>query len=325
MTNAIEFKNVQKAFGENTVISGMDMNVQQGERFVLVGSSGSGKTTSLKMINRLELPTGGEVLVNGKPAKEYPLQELRWMMGYVLQQIALFPNMTVTQNITLIPEMKGTPKSQLQEMADSLLEQVGLDPVKYRGRYPRELSGGEQQRIGILRAISSDPPIVLMDEPFSALDPISRASLQDLVLDLHQKLNNTIVFVTHDMDEALKIGDRIGIMSDGQLLQAASPQEIAQHPVNDFVRDFFRGSISKNIYDTPVSKILFTDQSIQELPNDAVEDVATLSEDAVLRDLFKVLSAKNYVEITDHTGYKKGYLNRQRVLNYLSQNEDQGE
>jgi len=325
MTNAIEFKNVQKAFGENTVISGMDMNVQQGERFVLVGSSGSGKTTSLKMINRLEQPTGGEVLVNGKPAKEYPLQELRWMMGYVLQQIALFPNMTVTQNITLIPEMKGTPKSQLQEMADSLLEQVGLDPVKYRGRYPRELSGGEQQRIGILRAISSDPPIVLMDEPFSALDPISRASLQDLVLDLHQKLNNTIVFVTHDMDEALKIGDRIGIMSEGQLLQAASPQEIAQHPVNDFVRDFFRGSVSKNIYDMPVTKILFADEAIQELPNDASEDVATLSEDAVLRDLFKVLSTKNYVKITDHTDHKKGYLNRQRVLNYLSQNEDQGE
>ena len=325
MTNAIEFKNVQKAFGENTVISGMDMNVQQGERFVLVGSSGSGKTTSLKMINRLEQPTGGEVLVNGKPAKEYPLQELRWMMGYVLQQIALFPNMTVTQNITLIPEMKGTPKSQLQEMADSLLEQVGLDPVKYRGRYPRELSGGEQQRIGILRAISSDPPIVLMDEPFSALDPISRASLQDLVLDLHQKLNNTIVFVTRDMDEALKIGDRIGIMSEGQLLQAASPQEIAQHPVNDFVRDFFRGSVSKNIYDMPVTKILFADEAIQELPNDASEDVATLSEDAVLRDLFKVLSTKNYVKITDHTDHKKGYLNRQRVLNYLSQNEDQGE
>ena len=325
MTNAIEFKNVQKAFGENTVISGMDMNVQQGERFVLVGSSGSGKTTSLKMINRLEQPTGGEVLVNGKPAKEYPLQELRWMMGYVLQQIALFPNMTVTQNITLIPEMKGTPKSQLQEMADSLLEQVGLDPVKYRGRYPRELSGGEQQRIGILRAISSDPPIVLMDEPFSALDPISRASLQDLVLDLHQKLNNTIVFVTHDMDEALKIGDRIGIMSEGQLLQAASPQEIAQHPVNDFVRDFFRGSVPKNIYDMPVTKILFADEAIQELPNDASEDVATLSEDAVLRDLFKVLSTKNYVKITDHTDHKKGYLNRQRVLNYLSQNEDQGE
>src|SRR5699024_3399120 len=288
-------------------------------------SSGSGKTTSLKMINRLEQPTGGEVLVNGKPAKEYPLQELRWMMGYVLQQIALFPNMTVTQNITLIPEMKGTPKSQLQEMADSLLEQVGLDPVKYRGRYPRELSGGEQQRIGILRAISSDPPIVLMDEPFSALDPISRASLQDLVLDLHQKLNNTIVFVTHDMDEALKIGDRIGIMSEGQLLQAASPQEIAQHPVNDFVRDFFRGSVSKNIYDMPVTKILFADEAIQELPNDASEDVATLSEDAVLRDLFKVLSTKNYVKITDHTDHKKGYLNRQRVLNYLSQNEDQGE
>lgn len=169
MAAAIEFQNIQKSFGDNTVISGMDMSVQQGERFVLVGSSGSGKTTSLKMINRLEKPTAGQVLVNGKSAADYPLQKLRWMMGYVLQQIALFPNMTVTQNITLIPEMKGTSKNQLQELADTLLEQVGLDPDKYRARYPRELSGGEQQRVGILRAISSKPPIVLMDEPFSAL------------------------------------------------------------------------------------------------------------------------------------------------------------
>lgn len=323
MAAAIEFRNIQKAFGDNTVISGMDMSIRQGERFVLVGSSGSGKTTSLKMINRLEQPTGGQVLINGKKAEDYPLQELRWMMGYVLQQIALFPNMTVSQNISLIPEMKGTPKNQLQEMADALLKRVGLDPVKYRNRYPRELSGGEQQRVGILRAISSKPPIVLMDEPFSALDPISRASLQDLVLDIHEQLHNTIVFVTHDMDEALKIGDRIGIMSEGQLLQAACPQEIAQHPVNNFVRDFFRGSMAKNIYDTPVNKVLLATQPLNGLAKEQREDVPVLAENAVLRDLFEKLSTNNYVEIRDRSGQSQGYLDRQKVLNYLSQNEEQ--
>lgn len=322
MTTAIEFQAVQKSFGETAVISGMDMQVQQGERFVLVGSSGSGKTTSLKMMNRLEQPTAGQVLINGKPAQDYPLQKLRWMMGYVLQQIALFPNMTVAQNITLIPEMKGTPKAQLQQLADSLLDRVGLSPAKYRNRYPRELSGGEQQRVGILRAISSQPPIVLMDEPFSALDPISRKDLQDLVLDIHQQLHNTIVFVTHDMDEALKIGNRIGIMSDGQLLQAATPQEIAQHPANDFVRDFFKTSVAKNVYDRPVSQLLLAVTPLTDLSSQQQNAAGRLAEDAALRDVFQALSVNENVEIIAQTGQSRGYLNRQLLLNYLSQNED---
>ncbi|GBG93561.1 glycine betaine/carnitine/choline ABC transporter ATP-binding protein [Ligilactobacillus salitolerans] len=324
MAAAIEFQGVAKKFGENTVISGMDMEIKQGERFVLVGSSGSGKTTSLKMINRLEDPSAGQVMINGKLAQEYPLQELRWMMGYVLQQIALFPNMTVAQNITLIPEMKGTPRAQLKEMTDSLLDQVGLDPQKYRDRYPKELSGGEQQRVGILRAISSQPPIVLMDEPFSALDPISRESLQDLVIKLHKQLGNTIVFVTHDMDEALKIGDRIGIMSQGQLLQAATPQEIARHPANDFVRDFFAGSVAKNIYETPLSQLLWGENILQQKPQ-AAEDIPNLREDAALRELFTALSTHDYVRVQSRSGQDLGYLNRQLLVNYLSASEKQGE
>ncbi len=325
MAAAIEFRDVKKTYGTNTVISNMDMNIQQGERFVLVGSSGSGKTTSLKMINRLEQPSAGEVFVNGKPAASYPLKELRWMMGYVLQQIALFPNMTVTQNVNLIPEMKGTPKAQLKELADSLLEQVGLDPTKYRDRYPRELSGGEQQRVGILRAMSSKPPIVLMDEPFSALDPISRASLQELVLKLHEQLHNTIIFVTHDMDEALKIGDRIGIMSKGQLLQAATPQEIARHPANDFVRDFFQSSISKNIYETPVDKVLLAVQDVTQLPPVKKDNIVHLPADAVLQDLLKALSEKEYVAISMPNSQESRYVDRQMLLNYLSENAEQGE
>lgn len=322
MTPAIEFQNIQKTFGDNPVISGMNMSIQQGERFVLVGASGSGKTTSLKMMNRLEQPSSGQVLINGKPAQDYPLQELRWMMGYVLQQIALFPNMTVTQNISLIPEMKGTPKSQLQKITDELLDRVGLEPAKYRDRYPSELSGGEQQRVGILRAISSNPPIVLMDEPFSALDPISRESLQELVLDIHKQLHNTIVFVTHDMDEALKIGDRIGIMSEGQLLQAAAPQEIAQHPANDFVRNFFRSSVAKNIYDRPLSQMLLAAEPLMKLGSAQKKAARPLPFDATLRDVFKALSKSEYVEIMDQSQNSRGYVDRQWFLNYLSQNEN---
>ncbi|MCC3237662.1 ABC transporter ATP-binding protein, partial [Pediococcus acidilactici] len=209
----------------------------EGEIFVLVGTSGSGKTTTLKMINQLFVQTAGDILFNGQRIKDYDLRNLRLEIGYVLQQIALFPTMTVEQNISLIPEMKRVDKEEVKRRVTQLLEDVDLDPERYRKRYPRELSGGEQQRIGILRALAAQPPVVLFDEPFSALDPLVRAQLQDLVLKLHQKFKNTIVFVTHDMDEALKLGDRIGVMKDGKLLQVATPKEIAQNPANEFVEN----------------------------------------------------------------------------------------
>ena len=177
MTSAIKFEHVNKTFAKKVVVNDLNLDIQQGELFVLVGNSGSGKTTSIKMINRLADPSAGQILVNERPTTDYNVQKLRWKIGYVLQQIALFPNMTVAKNITLIPEIQGA-KADLTEMAANLLEKVGLNPQEYAHRYPHELSGGEQQRIGILRAIASKPPIVLMDEPFSALDPLSRANLQ---------------------------------------------------------------------------------------------------------------------------------------------------
>lgn len=256
MSTAIEFQNVSKSFGDNLVIPDMNLEIKEGELFVLVGTSGSGKTTSLKMINRLEEPTDGDILINGKKAKSYPLQQLRWSMGYVLQQIALFPTMTVAQNIAVIPEMKKVSKKEINRLVDELLTKVGLDPGKYRDRLPSELSGGEQQRIGILRAIASKPGIVLMDEPFGALDPLSRTTLQDLIIELHEELHNTIIFVTHDMDEAIKLGDRIGIMGDGKLLQVGSPEELAQNPASDFVYDFFHSSANKLGYQIPISRVV---------------------------------------------------------------------
>ena len=198
----IELKHIRKDYGERTVIKNQSLSIKDKEFFVLIGPSGSGKTTLLKLINRLIDPTEGDVLLNGKSVIDYPLRELRLNTGYVLQQIALFPNLTVAENIELVPVMKKWPKQIRKEQTTQLLSKVGLDPKIYAHRYPHELSGGEQQRVGIVRAIIGKPEILLMDEPFSALDPISRRQLQDLIKTLHHELGLTIVFVTHNMEEA---------------------------------------------------------------------------------------------------------------------------
>lgn len=203
MESIIEFKNVSKEFEGNVVLKDLNLSVKKGEIFVLVGPSGSGKTTSLKMINGLIEPTDGNLYFKEKRIKDYNIQKLRWQIGYVLQQIALFPTMSVKENIEVIPDMLGWDKERRNNRVDELLKEVDMDPELFRNRMPSELSGGQQQRIGIIRALASEPDIVLMDEPFSALDPISRASLQDLVLALHQKLGNTVIFVTHNMDEKI--------------------------------------------------------------------------------------------------------------------------
>lgn len=226
MTPIIEFKNVSKKFDQKIVIDQLDLSINKGEIFVLVGPSGSGKTTTLKMINALSEPTDGDIYFKEKRIKEYNIQKMRWQMGYVLQQIALFPTMDVKQNIEVIPEMLGWSKKDRSEAVDRLLTQVKLDPEQYRHRMPKELSGGEQQRIGILRALAANPEIILMDEPFSALDPISRNSLQELVLDLHQELGTTIIFVTHNMKEAVKLGTRIAVMNQGKIVQCDTPEVI---------------------------------------------------------------------------------------------------
>ncbi|MDO5301972.1 MAG: ABC transporter ATP-binding protein [Tissierellia bacterium] len=237
----IHFQQVTKRYGDRPVVDGVDLSIREGEFFVLVGPSGSGKTTLLKMINGLIERTEGEILIQNRPIGSYPLRELRLDVGYVLQQIALFPNLTVCENITLIPEMKGWPREQRLKKARELLEKVGLDPKVYMKRKPRDLSGGEQQRVGILRAIIAGPKILLMDEPFSALDPLAREQLQDLVLDLHRELKMTMVFVTHDLNEALKLGDRIGVLRGGKLIQVDSPENIVENPENAFISDFFQG------------------------------------------------------------------------------------
>ena len=222
------------------ILDNLSFEIKNGEFFVLVGPSGSGKTTTLKLINRLIEQTDGDIYFEDKRLKDYDLRELRLKTGYVLQQIALFPNLMVEENIALIPEMKKFDKKLIAEKTKDLLEKVGLNPKLYMKRYPNELSGGEKQRIGILRAIIANPKVLLMDEPFSALDPISRTQLQDLIKQLHNEYKMTTVFVTHDMDEALKLADRICILQEGKVVQIATPKEMQDNPANDFVREFFK-------------------------------------------------------------------------------------
>lgn len=236
----IEFKHISKSYGEKCVVCNQNLTIRDGEFFVLVGPSGSGKTTMLKMINRLIHQTEGDIFIDEKKIESYPLRALRLMIGYVLQQIALFPNLTVYENIALIPEIKKWKKADRLAKTKSLLEKAGLNSQQYLHRYPKELSGGEQQRVGILRAIIGEPRILLMDEPFSALDPISRTQLQDLIKGLHKELKMTIVFVTHDMQEALKLGDRICVMKDGSVVQLGTPDDIRNNPANEFVQAFFK-------------------------------------------------------------------------------------
>ena len=237
----IKYNNVSLCCSTNgLILDGLNFEIQEGEFFVLVGPSGSGKTTTLKLINRLIEQTDGDIYFEDKRLKDYDIRELRLKTGYVLQQIALFPNLTVAENIALIPEMKNFDKKEIKEKTEDLLKKVGLDPKHYMNRLPKELSGGEKQRVGILRAIIANPKILLMDEPFSALDPISKVQLQDLIKTLHNEYKMTTVFVTHDMDEALKLADRICILQDGKVVQIATPKEMQDNPANDFVREFFK-------------------------------------------------------------------------------------
>lgn len=236
----IKYNNVSLCCSTNgLILDGLNFEIQEGEFFVLVGPSGSGKTTTLKLINRLIEQTDGDIYFNNKRIKDYNLRELRLETGYVLQQIALFPNLTVAENIALIPEMKKIDKKVIKEQTEDLLKKVGLDPKHYMKRFPKELSGGEKQRIGILRAIIANPKILLMDEPFSALDPISKVQLQDLIKQLHDEYKRTTVFVTHDMDEAMKLADRICVLKDGRVVQIATPEVLKEKPADNFVREFF--------------------------------------------------------------------------------------
>lgn len=227
--------------GDVTAVDNVDMHVTEGEICVLLGASGCGKTTTLKMVNRLITPTSGKIYVNGKDVTQMDVVALRRSIGYVIQQIGLFPNMTVEENITLVPRLLKWDRTACRKRAEELLELVALDPALFLKRYPKELSGGQQQRIGVVRALAADPPVMLMDEPFGAIDPINRKSIQDEFLELQKKIRKTILLVSHDIDEALRMADKIAIFSQGRLIQFDTPNMLLARPANDFVREFLGG------------------------------------------------------------------------------------
>lgn len=234
----IRFEGVHKSYGSVHALRGVDITVNRGEFAVLIGPSGCGKTTALKMVNRLITPTKGRVLIDGYDVATLDEVELRRNIGYVIQEIGLFPHMTIAENIALVPKLKKWPKSRRDERVDELLHLVGLDPAEYRNRYPRHLSGGQRQRVGVARALASDPPIILMDEPFGATDPITRKQLQKELVRIKQQVQKTILFVTHDISEAFVLADTICLLRDGKVVQHATPEEMVRHPADDFVREF---------------------------------------------------------------------------------------
>ena len=220
------------------VVAGIDLDIGKGEICVLLGPSGCGKTTTLKMINRLIQPTSGKIFIDGRDTDEFDVVELRRRIGYVIQQIGLFPNMTVEENISVVPSLLGWDKAKARARAAELLEIVALEPSMYLSRYPRDLSGGQQQRVGVARALATDPPVMLMDEPFGAIDPINRSLIQDEFLRIQTRVRKTIVFVSHDIDEAVKMADKIAIFRNGHLEQVDSPDNILARPNNAFVAGF---------------------------------------------------------------------------------------
>jgi len=235
----IHFSRVSKHFAGKAVVRDLDLNIAKGEFTVLIGTSGSGKSTTLKMINRLVEHDRGQITFADEPIEKFRAQDLRRRMGYAIQSIGLFPHWTVEENIATVPQLLKWPKAKIRARVTELMELLHLEPQQFRKRYPHQLSGGQQQRVGVARALASDPEVLLMDEPFGALDPVTRATLQQEIARIHQLSGRTIVLVTHDIDEALGLADRIVLLSDGQIVQQGTPLEMLTQPATPFVRDFF--------------------------------------------------------------------------------------
>ena len=290
----IEFKDVVKEYANGLrAVDNLSLVIPDGEITVLIGPSGCGKTTTMRMINRLISITKGQILVNGRDVNEMLVEELRRNIGYAIQQIGLFPHMTVFENIAIVPRLLNWDEDRIRHRVDELLDLVGLEADIYRDAYPRQMSGGQQQRVGVARALGADPPIMLMDEPFGAIDPITREVLQDEFLQIQERVGKTIVFVTHDIDEAIKMGDRIAILRDGRLVQFDTPETILAHPANNFVRNFVGSDRQlKRLGLIRVSELMETTVPKVTL-NASIEDVLTCCETYQVRSVFVVDNESN--------------------------------
>ena len=275
----ITFDGVVKRYGDQVAVDHLSLEIKSGETVILVGPSGCGKTTSLKMINRLIEPTSGTISIDDRDTRTYDVNDLRRSIGYVIQQVGLFPHQTVAENIATVPRLLGWSKERTRARVAELIELIALPP-DYAKRLPSELSGGERQRVGVARALGADPNILLMDEPFGAIDPIARERLQNELLGLQSVVRKTIVFVTHDIDEAVKLGDRVALLSKGGILeQFATPEELLAHPQSAFVTNFLgEGPLVRRLALIPLSEIEFTS------PDGLPEPAQTVALDASLRD-----------------------------------------
>lgn len=300
----IEFQHVSKIYkGGKVAVEDVNLSFEKGEFICFIGTSGSGKTTSMRMINRMTEPTKGKILIDGQDIQKLNAVELRRKIGYVIQSIGLMPHMTIRENITLVQKLLKVDQQKQQTTAEQMIDLVEL-PREMLDRYPSELSGGQQQRIGVVRALAADQDIILMDEPFGALDPITRDSLQDLVKDLQERLGKTIVFVTHDMDEALKLANRIAIMSEGKVVQFDTPENILRNPANKFVEE-----------------LIGEDRLLQAKPDKTqVKDVMlntaiTITTEKSLQEALRLMREKRVdtLLVTDNQGILKGFIDIESI------------
>ncbi len=290
---------------EAPAVDNFSMSVRPGELVMFVGPSGCGKTTTMKMINRIIEPSSGSIAIDGRDVLSLNPNELRRHIGYVIQQIGLFPHMTIAENIAVVPRLLGWSKQKIADRVDELLQTVQLDPGTFAARYPKQLSGGQQQRVGVARALAADPPVMLMDEPFGATDPITREKLQAEFLRLQESIGKTIIFVTHDFDEAIRLGDRIAVLSDrSQIEQFDTPANILSAPANDYVRSFIgQGAALKRLALIPI-----TDAKLTTVSGGA--GVPSVAVDATLRDALDalVLAGAPAVDVVDGDGRAVGSI-----------------
>ncbi len=285
----IHLEQVVKSYDQQVnIVDNLDLRIHKGEFVVLVGESGCGKTTTMKMINRLIEPTRGKVLINGEDISRVDGNELRRNIGYVIQNVGLLPHLSIEKNIATVPLLCGKDEVEVNKKVAELLEMIELPAEEYAQRYPRELSGGQQQRVGVARALANDPDIILMDEPFSALDPLTREQLQDELLKLQDELHKTIVFVTHDIDEALKLGDRIAVMQGGKILQYAEPEELLKNPLNEFVENFVGKDRLWKTPDMLKAEDIMSRRVVKIAPNRSVVYAIELMKEHGVRELLVV-------------------------------------
>ena len=296
----IRLEGVTKRYGDTRAVDNLSFSVARGEVCVLIGPSGCGKTTTLRMINRLIEPTGGRVFVDNQDISQVKPEKLRRSIGYAIQSVGLFPHMTVGANISVVPELLHWEEKRITARVEELLVLVGLDPGEYTGKYPNQLSGGEAQRIGVARALSADPPILLMDEPFGAVDPLTRERLQVQFIDIQKKLKKTIILVTHDLDEAIRLADRIAIMESGRLVQYDTPEAILSKPANKFVHDF-----------------IGTDRALKRLSRIGIERFVktppSVSLDASMEEARKVCEQCRWVWVVDKDKRLIGWVDRSNL------------